>query len=64
MLFWGILNTMYPYLIENDDTEKNGIQLAEIPVFERCRKYGTSPQKSSIRTSEQPEMTVGINMYA
>lgn len=60
----SIPNTTSLPPIKNDDAEKNSIRLAEISVFERCCKYGTSLQQSNTRTNEQSEKTVGINLYA
>lgn len=44
--------------------DKNTIKLAEIPVFERCLKYGTSPDYIPKKVKETPEMIVSVKLYA
>ena len=48
----------------NAPLDKNAINLAEIPVFERCFKYGTSPDYIPKKIKETPEMIVSVKLYA
>ena len=48
----------------NAPLDKNAINLAEIPVFERCFKYGTSPDYIPKKVKETPEMIVSVKLYA
>ena len=48
----------------NAPLDKNAINLAEIPVFERCFKYGTSPDYIPKKIKETPEMIVSVKHYA
>ena len=48
----------------NAPLDKNAIKLAEIPVFERCFKYGTSPDYIPKKIKETPEMIVSVKLYA
>ena len=52
------------YRANNAPLDKNAINLAEIPVFERCFKYGTSPDYIPKKIKETPEMIVSVKLYA
>lgn len=48
----------------NAPFDKNNIKLFEVPVFERCKKYGISENRIAKRTSPNPEMIVDLKLYA
>ena len=54
----------YLHRANNAPLDKNAINLAEIPVFERCFKYGTSPDYIPKKIKETPEMIVSVKLYA
>ena len=55
---------MWVHRVQNAPFDKNNIELAKTPVFMRCFKYGTSPDYVRKRTSDKPEMMVGVKLYA
>ena len=55
---------LYLHRANNAPLDKNAINLAEIPVFERCFKYGTSPDYIPKKIKETPEMIVSVKLYA
>ena len=55
---------LYLHRANNAPLDKNAINLAEIPVFERCFKYGTSPDYIPKKVKETPEMIVSVKLYA
>ena len=48
----------------NAPLDKNALKLAEIQVFERCLKYGTSPDYTRKKKAEEPEMILNIKLAA
>ena len=54
----------YLYRNQNAPFDKNDIKLTEIPVFERCLKYGTSPDYIPKKNKEKLEMIVNVKLYA
>ena len=54
----------YQYRVPNAPLDENALKLAEILVFERCLKYGTSPDYISKKVKETPEMIVSVKLYA
>ena len=55
---------LFLHRANNAPLDKNAINLAEIPVFERCFKYGTSPDYIPKKIKETPEMIVSVKLYA
>ena len=62
--FRGAQVLQYLHRANNAPLDKNAINLAEIPVFERCFKYGTSPDYIPKKIKETPEMIVSVKLYA
>ena len=62
--FRGAQVLQYLHRANNAPLDKNAINLAEIPVFERCFKYGTSPDYIPKKVKETPEMIVSVKLYA
>ena len=62
--FQDALILRYLHRANNAPLDKNAINLAEIPVFERCFKYGTSPDYIPKKVKETPEMIVSVKLYA
>ena len=58
------LTPQYLYRNQNAPFDKNDIKLTEIPVFERCLKYGTSPDYIPKKNKEKLEMIVNVKLYA
>jgi len=50
--------------VQNAPFDTNDFKLFEVPVFERCQKYGTAENRITKRTSLNPEMTVWLKLYA
>ncbi len=50
--------------VPNAPFDKNALKLAEIQVFERCLKYGTSPDYTRKKKAEEPEMILNIKLAA
>ena len=50
--------------VPNAPLDKNALKLAEIQVFERCLKYGTSPDYTRKKKAEEPEMILNIKLAA
>lgn len=48
----------------NAPFDANDFKLFEVPVFERCKKYGIPENRITKRTSPNPEMMVGLKLYA
>lgn len=64
LLFLNEQVPRYLHRANNAPLDKNAINLAEIPVFERCFKYGTSPDYIPKKVKETPEMIVSVKLYA
>ena len=62
--FQDVQALLYLHRANNAPLDKNAINLAEIPVFERCFKYGTSPDYIPKKIKETPEMIVSVKLYA
>lgn len=62
--FVGNYLRMYLYRVNNAPFDKNAIKLAEIPIFERCLKYGTSPDYVRKNKATTPEMIIDVKLYA
>ena len=54
----------YLYRKHNAPFDMTDIELAKTPVFMRNYRYGTSPDYVRKRTSNKPEMMVGLKLYA
>lgn len=52
------------YRKHNAPFDSNDFKLFEVPVFERCKKYGIPENRITKRTSPNPEMMVGLKLYA
>lgn len=52
------------YRKHNAPFDITDIELAKTPVFMRNYRYGTSPDYVRKRTSNKPEMMVGLKLYA
>lgn len=52
------------YRRHNAPFDMTDIELAKTPVFMRNYRYGTSPDYVRKRTSNKPEMMVGLKLYA
>ena len=50
--------------VPNAPLNENALKLAEIQVFERCLKYGTSPDYTRKKKAEEPEMILNIKLAA
>ena len=59
-----ITNYLYLHRVFNAPLDKNALKLAEIQVFERCLKYGTSPDYTRKKKAEEPEMILNIKLAA
>lgn len=55
---------LYLHRKHNAPFDANDFKLFEVPVFERCEKYGTPKSRITKRTSPNPEMMVGLKLYA
>ena len=55
---------LYLHRVLNAPLDKNALKLAEIQVFERCLKYGTSPDYTRKKKAEEPEMILNIKLAA
>ena len=58
------LTPQYLHRVPNAPFDKNALKLAEIQVFERCLKYGTSPDYTRKKKAEEPEMILNIKLAA
>ena len=54
----------YLHRVPNAPLDENALKLAEIQVFERCLKYGTSPDYTRKKKAEEPEMILNIKLAA
>jgi len=50
--------------VPNAPFNENTLKLAEIQVFERCLKYGTSPDYTRKKQENEPEMILNIKLAA
>lgn len=63
---YNLLGLILPCLhrVPNAPLNENALKLAEIQVFERCLKYGTSPDYTRKKKAEEPEMILNIKLAA
>lgn len=55
---------LFLHRVPNAPFDKSALKLAEIQVFERCLKYGTSPDYTRKKKAEEPEMILNIKLAA
>ena len=60
----SISGTTYLHRVPNAPFDENALKLAEIPVFERGLKYGTSPDYTRKKQAGEPEMILSIKLAA
>ena len=60
----GVLIIYCLHRVPNAPLNENALKLAEIQVFERCLKYGTSPDYTRKKKAEEPEMILNIKLAA
>ena len=62
--FQGVRVLLCLHRVPNAPFDKSALKLAEIQVFERCLKYGTSPDYTRKKKAEEPEMILNIKLAA
>lgn len=55
---------LFLHRVPNAPLNENILKLAEIQVFERCLKYGTSLDNERRKQVDEPEMILNIKLAA
>lgn len=54
----------YLHRVPNAPLDENALKFAEIQVFEKCLKYGTSLDNERKKQVDEPEMILNIKLAA